>query len=70
MEIRQKSGYVYTFHKYRNFEIQDKDGIELFYIELQEAFRKRWKKYYFIPRTIMYTDVPEMKKYMSKNDVS
>jgi len=64
MEIRQECGYVYTFHKFRKFEIQNKDGIRLIFVELQEGPKKRWKEHWFLPYTITYTDIPEMRLYI------
>ena len=68
MEIKQECGYVYEFHKFRKFEIKNKEGIKLIFVELQEAPRKRWKKHWFLPQTIIYTDIPEMKLHIGDNN--
>jgi hypothetical protein len=64
MEIKQKCGYIWTFHKYRNIKTALDNGLVVVSIEIQEAPRKRWNKIYFLPRTLESTDVEDLESFV------
>jgi len=64
MKIELKCGEVYKFHQYRRFRSITKEGVSLLYVELQESPGRRWQSVYLFPRTLVSTDIPEMKVFM------